>query len=60
MMQLMTYAVDSPVHLSFNQISTNPAAMLRISEPVSHILTQHIKFALSDFVAKWDWENIRA
>jgi len=59
--RLKTYAEDSPVHVNFDHMGANVAALLRILEPVSHILTHTpISIASPDIIATWDWQICRA
>jgi len=53
--QLKTYAVDSPVYLSFNHMPAKTVAMIQICEPVSRIVTLELHIAPADIIAQWDW-----
>jgi len=59
-MQLNTDAEDSPVHLKFDDIGPNAAALLPISELVCWILSQQLNIASPDNIAQCDWQICRA
>jgi len=52
--RLKTYAEDSPVHLNFDHLPAHAAALLRVCEPVSRILTMQLNNSSPDSIAKWD------
>ena len=58
--RLKTYAEDSLVHLKFDHMPANVAALVRIRMLVSCNLTQQLNFASPDFLAKWDRQQSRA
>ena len=58
--RLKTYAEDFPAHLNFDYMPANAAALLRICEPVSHIVTQQLNIASPEIIAKWNSQICRA
>jgi hypothetical protein len=52
--RLKTYAAESQVQLNLNHLPASSAALLRICEPVSCILTLQLNSASPDIIAKWD------
>jgi len=55
--RLKTYAKDSPGHQNIDHLPANAAILLRISKPVSRILTLELNNASPDIIAKWDGKN---
>jgi hypothetical protein len=55
-----TYAEDSQAHLNLDHIPANVVAFLRICKPVSCNLTLQLHLSSPAFLAKWDFQTIRA
>jgi len=54
-MRLKTYAEDFLVHLNVDYTPAPAAVVLRIREPVSHILAQQLNITSTDVIAQCDW-----
>jgi hypothetical protein len=52
--RLKTYAAEPQAKLNLNHLPASAAALPRICEPVSCILTLQLNSASPDIIAKWD------